>query len=348
MPHQEGQPPMEPVNDEAIQERQYSATLVASEGLGFGTGTIGVEDRLADEIDGLTPDVLDAVDAVITGDDSILIDIDSDDDGVMLDDDGCGDGREVGRVFQGSLLKLKSLVRAKVFGGAPVMATAAMIGLGQAKEGLNGLFGRAVNTLKEKRIGFGGHSDTHAHGEMCGCGAIDKAPAIVAKVLEEKDAVRSTVALLGLDTAVLDGEDGIFANYQAYFDNEVVGKEDQYSGKNALQNLLDNGKIVKELDGTHNEVRIVLNMVEGKTVDQERIRQVSGGLAQVFAVDVPRLKRIADGMYDDPADQSKALVSMVVHTLGVAGTLTKGDLPVYVISEANASVPTDTDQLVDA
>jgi len=320
-------------NDEAIKESKYDVVLVAAEGLGFGTGTIGVQDRLANPEDGLTTEVLAAVDEAIHGDD-ILISIDRDKDGKLLDDDGCGDGREVARVFQGLVAKAKSLIRPKVFGGAPTMAEAAEIGLGRAKgHSLNGLFSKAVGILKERRIGFGGHSDTHAHGENCGCGAIDKAPAIVAKVIEEQENIRSVIGVLGLNNDLLDGEDGVVANYTDFYESDVKGHEAEYSGRAALQELLDNGKIVKELGGDHTEVRIIINMVKGKTVNQELIREVSGGTAQVFCVDFPRLQEIAEGMYDDPADQEKALVSMVVHTLGVAGTLTKGDLPVYVISE---------------
>jgi hypothetical protein len=322
-------------NDEGISQPPYQVDLVAPEGLGFGTGTIGVQDRLSNPDDGLSSEILDKVDAVIrTGD--ILVDIDCDKDGKLLDDDGCGDGREVARVFEGLVARAKSLVRPKVFGGAPTMAEAAEIGLGRAEgTGLNGLFSRAVQTLKEKRIGFGGHSDTHAHGENCGCGAIDKSPAIVAKVIEERDNIKAVVGLLGLNDRLLDGDEGIINNYAKYYESDVRGHEDEYSGRTALQELLDNGKIVKELGGAHTEVRIIINMVKGKTVNQELVRDVSDGQAQVFCVDFPRLQEIAQALYSDHDDQEKALVSMVAHTLGVAGTLTKGDLPVYVISNAD-------------
>ena len=335
-------------HDEVIVEQKYNAMLLAPEGLGFGSGSIGVEVRLADEADGLNEAVLTKVDEAITSD-NILVDVDHGKDGNLLYDDGCGDGREVARVFRGVVLKTKSLVRSKVFGGAAVMATAAAIGTGEASgKKLNPLFSWAVQKLESKGIGIGGHSDTHAHGQNCGCGAIDKAPLIVSKVTDYNDEIRSVVGLLGLDVTTLDGDDGIFANYDNYLENEVSGFENEYSGRKALDELLDIGKVVKELDGTHNEVRIVLNTVEGKTVNQELIRGVSDGLAQVFAVDVWRLKQIAEGMYDDPVAQNKALVSMVVHTLGVAATLTKGDLPVYVVSEANASAPTEDPSLVAA
>ncbi len=105
-----------------------------------------------------------------------------------------------------------------------------------------------------------------------------------------------------------------------------------YSGREALEQLREKKKVIKELDGTHNEVAVVLNYVQGKTVNQQKVREISGGAAQVFAVDVWRLQSIAARLYpNDESKQNKALLSMVVHTLGVAATLTRGDLPVYVV-----------------
>ena len=96
--------------------------------------------------------------------------------------------------------------------------------------------------------------------------------------------------------------------------------------------IIDSGKIVKELTGKHLEMYIVLNDVEGYTVNQELVREVSGDQVQVFAVDVWRLKELAAELYEQPEEQALALKSMLVYTLAVAATLTKGDLPVYLAS----------------
>ena len=102
-----------------------------------------------------------------------------------------------------------------------------------------------------------------------------------------------------------------------------------------MEEIIEDGKIVKELTGAHQEVAIVLNTVPGYTVNQQHIRSVSSEQAQVFGVDVPRLASVAERLYPESEDEQKrALISMVVYTLATAGTLTKGDLPVFVVSAA--------------
>lgn len=307
--------------------QKYNVTLVAADGLGFGDGTIGVVDRISNESDPLNQEVLQKVDDAINSDE-ILVDVDSDSSGQMIDDDGCGDGRGVLSIFEGVSKRFKSLNRAKVFGASPVMMSAALIGLNKAKGSFNEVFAQATGLLKSKNIGYGGHSDTHAHGENCGCGAIDKAPAIIAAAIEKQSVITNTLESLSIDTT---GINTIFANYKTYSD---TSDNSAYSGAKALKGVLEEGKVVKELEGGHAEVRIVLNMVKGKTVNQELIREISDGSAQVFAVDVWRLKDIAERSFDTPEEQQQAFLSMLVHTLAVSAVLTGGDLPVYTISEA--------------
>lgn len=98
------------------------------------------------------------------------------------------------------------------------------------------------------------------------------------------------------------------------------------------------GKVVKDLADDHLERRIVLNTIPGYTVNQELVRRATGGRVQVFATDLPRLQQIAEKLYDNPEDQRKAFLSQVIYTLGVAATLTKGDLPVYVIESESQLV----------
>ena len=57
--------------------------------------------------------------------------------------------------------------------------------------------------------------------------------------------------------------------------------------------------------------------------------------AQIFGVDVWRMKDIADKLHSGQPDrQHKALLSELVYTLGEAAVLTKGDVPVYMIQAA--------------
>lgn len=313
-----------------------------TDGLGFGEGGISHNDRTDVE-----PELKAKVEAIIQSDE-ILVAVDTDKDGVMLDDDGCGDGRGVKNIFEGVVERFKSLNRAKVFGGAPAMVASAAVGLGMAKgKKLVAVFEGGINSLKDKMIGFGGHTDEHAHGPNCGCGAIDKAPQAIANAVKYESEIRSTIEALGISD---DGLDDVYADYRDYA-AEIAG-DGTYQGVEVMSQVVESGKVVKKLADAHNEMYIVLNTKRGMTVNQELIRRVSDGKIQVFGVDVWRMQDLAARLYDnetvvtlhpelDEAQlalktaeyQHKAFLSELVYTLGVAATLTKGDLPVYAVSD---------------
>lgn len=304
--------------------RDVSGMKVAENGLGFGEGTISFEARRAE----VGPAALVQIEQIIF-DGSVLTPVSSDKFGKQIDDDGCGDGRVVTRVFEGSVEKTKSLDRPKVFGGGATMTTASLIGLGEAKDKkLSDVFSESMALLRDKMIGFGAHTDTHASGENCGCGAIDKAPAIIRNAVRFNREIRSTIEALGIPTDGLGDVEAAYASYAA-------GDMGAYSGKSIMNEIIDNGKIVKELDDDHKEIAVILNQVPGYTVDQEKIRKLSHSNAQAFAVDVWRVVELAERMYADQSDdvKHKALLSELVYTLATAATLTKGDLPVYVIHQ---------------
>jgi hypothetical protein len=309
---------------------EVEAQLVAENGLGFGEGGISGEERKS----ALSPEHLVAVETAVNSPE-ILVEVSKDKDGQMIDDDGCGDGRLVTRIFEGAEERLKSLRRPKVFGGGATMATASQIGLGRATgKTLRDAFSSGMSRLRDKQVGFGAHTDTHAHGPNCGCGAIDKAPIIIENALKFQEPIRDSIAALGIDT---DGLDEVFGSYRSFAETMDAPS---YTGKSVMEEIIDNGKIVKELDDDHKEMIVILNLVEGYTVDQEKIREVTDGQAQAFAVDVWRVKLLAERLYDGESVevQHRAFLSELVYTLATAGTLTKGDLPVYVVNKQPEAV----------
>lgn len=311
---------------------ELSITAVAPEGLGFGDGTISGKERL----EALDKDTLSKIEE-LAGSPRILVPVSVGKDGEPIDDDGCGDGRGVRRTFMGNEEKSKSLNRPKVFGGGVTMTASTVIGLGRAGDtSLQDLFSESMGTLAEKGIGFGAHTDIHAHGPNCGCGAIDKAPVILEKAIAFESQIRGVISKLGIET---EGLDDVYDNFRSYA-GKIKGQE--YSGARVMGEIVDNGKIVvKELDDDHKEVVILLNMVEGYTVDQDQVRQLTDGKAQAFAVDVWRMQQLVDRVYQDEPEEVRhqAFLSELVYTLATAGTLTKGDLPVYAIDQAKAAVP---------
>jgi hypothetical protein len=309
---------------------------LAENGLGFGEGAISVSDRLGSEEDGLSQENLDKTREGIRSP-LILKRIGADDEGSPVRDDGCPDGRGVLVVFDRFKEYGKSLARPKVFGGGATMAFSALVGLGQAKEGPTETFEAAAGLLEEREVDYGAHSDDHATGSATGCGAIDRAEDIIANVSkynrEIADTMYSVARAVGHDSETLGGNiDFVMDNFRT-FKNNCDG---QSTGADRLKCIEKRNKIIKKLRGDHQEVRIVLNTVEDHTVDQEYIRTLSEEKAQVFGVDVWRLQEISEGMFPgDEQAKERSFLSMLAYSLGTAATLTKGDLPVDLITPAD-------------
>ena len=295
----------------------FSTTLI-SDRLDFGHGQISAAES--------EPSMLILLDETIRRPE-ILVPIDTDDQGRIIDDDGCGDGRGTKLVFTSTETYKRSLNRAKVFGGAVTMTAAGLIGTGGASNlTLPRVFSRAIDLLEAEEIDFGAHTDEQAHGDNCGCGAIDKAPEAVMAALKYEDPIRESIKLLGADTSELDV---VYSNWRDYVTQ--FAEHPDYSGRKVTEGIISRGKVVKQLAGGHREKAIVLNTVPAYTVDQEFVRQATGGQAQTFAVDIWRLQRIAANSYNGQTTrQNQAYLSKLVYTLAVSAVLTKGDLPVYM------------------
>ena len=310
-----------------IEKRNVEVTKLKENGFGYGEGGISHIERRAV----IGDEMLSTVESVITTN-KILVPVDTDKTGNLLDDDGCGDGRSVKTVFEREVTHAKSLNRSKVFGGGVVMDTAMKIGLGEvAAEPLSDVFHDAIETLKDKQISFGAHTDDHQYpnpeSEKSGCGAIDLAPGVVANVVKYADKIEETIASLGADTT---GLSEVMSNFRMYAE-QIEGQP--FSGKKVVSEIINNGKIVKELQHNHLEAYVVLNTVEGYTVNQQLVREVSDDQVQVFGVDVWRMQELAARAYpDNESLQHKAFLSELVYTLSVSSTLTTGDLPVFHVS----------------
>lgn len=314
-------------NESAEQDRmpQIEVTQIAP-GLAFGFGEISKEK--------ISHDDLALVEDTILQNPDILIAVDTDDYGNQLDDDGCGDGREVKTVFTRDEQFNKSLNRSKVFGGGATMATAIMIGTGNAGEApLNDVFSASMAKLRQSDVNFGAHTDETANDEKCGCGAIDRAPDALAAALRYERPIRGVIEMLdGVDTTELDT---VYDNYREYVPLQLL-KSKEYDSAQVMDEIVSKEtKVVKQLGGQHLESGIVLNEVEGFTVNQKLVRDVTGSRAQTFAVDVWRLQEIAEKVTSgDPKLSQQAMLSELIYTLAIAAVLTQGDLPVYKIEKA--------------
>ena len=299
-----------------------------SDGLGFGDGTIS---RHA--LEGVVGDGAFAqAEAAIVSQD-ILVPIGKVE-GAPVEDDGCGDGREVAVVFKGTEVKQHSLDRYKVFGGGVAMAGAGRIGLGQARgRTLNETFVDAMDEMDEAGVDYGAHTADHVKNPATdsGCGAIDNAPAVVAYVANNRATIRAAVESLGADTS---GLDDVLDEFEAYA-AEIEGQP--YNGREVIEEVLQRGKVVKQLKGAHKEGDLVWNKVRGFTVNQAAVRQATEGKLYAFSVDEPRMEDIENELHeDDTAASHKAFLSEQVYTLAVSAVLTPGDQRIYLVQAASA------------
>ncbi|MCA9333130.1 hypothetical protein KDA00_04645 [Candidatus Saccharibacteria bacterium] len=309
-----------------------------TDGLGFGDKN-GIshnrrisEDATAEDLPVLLETVNVIEDHIASSE--VLVPVDTDKDGKMLDDDGCGDGRGwkkiVVKVGDTIKEKMKSLNRAKQFGGGITMAMAGLVANGKVQgQTLRSSFSDSIKLLEQRRLGFGAHTDDHAHGPNCGCGAIDRAPEILNNAIVFESQIREvSINVLGLDEQDVDVA---YQNIKSFLPSM---ESESYKGSDVADEVINEGKVVKELTGPHLEMYILLNEVDGFTVDQAKIRELSDERVQAFSVDVWRMRQQANDSYDNPEEANVAFAGAVIYTLATAGTLTAGDLPVYLIKKA--------------
>lgn len=294
-----------------------------SNGFGFGNDEKPGFDELAAEVG--DKHIAAAEGAILSG--HVIVPVSKTDDGKDVVDDGCGDGREVSLVSQSGATLKTSLHRPKVFGGGVMMTVASRIGLGvEDHDELELAFDDAMRLLDEHGVDYGAHTDTHASSSQSGCGAIDNAPIILRNIVKFRENISQT--LLGLNLGFSEGDiKTVLDNFEAVA-QRTAGR--QYESKKVVDSIVDRGKVIKKLDGAHKELFVLLNMIPGTTADQGLIRSVTEGKAQLFDVDVWRLRVINSALYEIDTDQHTALLSELVYTLGTAATLTRGDLPVYL------------------
>jgi Cadmium carbonic anhydrase repeat len=283
-----------------------------SDGLGYGNQSSAISVTSEDK------ELMHRVDEALHSD-SLIVPLSLDEAGQPVRDDGCGDGRMCVHVYPHEH-------RAKVFGGGLTMTVSMLIGLGKATgQAPEHLFADGITVLRDSQLDFGAHTDDHAVPPNSGCGAIDKFPEILETSTDFTVQIAASIRMLGMDTNLLDE---VQAAFQQYVQDHTA---DPYSGHTVSEMIVHEGKLVKELTGTHVEKAIVLNMIAGSTVDQKFVYENTNGKAEVFAVDVWRMQELADTQYSTAPLRQKAFLSELVYTLATAAVLTQGSLPVYVV-----------------
>lgn len=325
---------------------EYEAKCIAPEGLGFGEGSISAHEVLTSE------QLATATELLIAHKDRIIRPVEE-------YDDGCGDGRPTDIVFQvidGQTDEIreykKSKLRAKIFGGGLQVAASmwrSVAGRPESEETVLGDRKFIAAKLSERDIQFGAHTDTHAEGDACGCGAIDKYASSVTIGVSEEYAEQIVAAASALDSTV--SEDSLRAAQQT---RHFISADEHYmsdaAGSLTMDFIMDSGAVVKRLREGHREALLFANDEPGTTVDQSVITELFKEAelpdnVHVFVIDVWRGKMYADVVgtiahdvlgVDASQAADVAYADFLVNQLAVATTLTKGDIPVIYNAKKTA------------
>lgn len=332
---------------EAETEKVYEMTCIAPDGLGYGEGSISSKERETDAEYNLTQEQLQrAIELVIEHESEVIAAVDE-------DDDGCGDGRPADRVFQvvddetGEIREYRvSKKRAKIFGGGLQVAASMWRAVEGAPVNAETVLGDRMfiaDELKNRDLHYGAHTDNHAHGDNCGCGAIDKYPQSTRNSGVYHDQILATLpAFYG--EAFEDQADAIS---QAFATRAEIAQNEQYmsdaAGRTTMDFIESDGAVVKELADGHLEVMTIVNTKPNTTVDQTVTARIFAEASlpegiQVFVIDAWRGEMYADAVadiavghgYDRKQAHDVAMADFYINQLAVAATLTDGSQPVLV------------------
>lgn len=337
-----------PMSSHEKEQQEVIIENIAPDGLGFGEGGISVRRQM--ELGILTAEVPEHVNELLMHDRQAFKKVEA-------SDDGCGDGRpwvKIMRMVDSEGMKQaveykRSLLRPKVFGGGLVVAASmwrAVNGVPNETSSLIADRQLMAEGLEDYGLSHGAHTDNHAEGDKCGCGAIDNYPVATANAVKYRTQITDTLkAVYGDDfTENSQAIEDVFAVYENLAENQEYFAES--NGRQAMEQIIDAGATVKELYGHHVEETIVINEVEDTTLDQQyftqKVKDMSTNkpqIVQAFTVDVWRGQQLADVVVQNKIQQDPtadathvykvAMADFFIRTLAVAGTLTAGDLPVY-------------------
>ena len=187
--------------------------------------------------------------------------------------------------------------------------------------------------LKAAGIGIGGHTDDHAHGASSGCGANDKLQTILELIAATAGSQRIAALAAGLGVVIDEKDSAKLAERAA----ELAGGDGLGTATERLALLRCYGD-VSSLCGAHNEQLIVINAVQGTTLDRFALSERFGERAAVFNVDSwafePSLLEMTDALGFQDLDLQNLLTALTAFNLGCALALCDGSMPVVLRTAA--------------
>lgn len=191
-----------------------------------------------------------------------------------------------------------------------------------------------ISTHKREGYDVGGHTDTHASGDNCGCGAADKVEEIYAKIADQENKVRELVEAIYGEPVDDTTHARIMSNAQSHTEFDTGAKirdtfEDS-KGQPGSDTLMEN------LAGSHNEKIALLNTVPGTTLSRKAMQESLGNNLQAFNVDVWAFEKTAASVAASPEDARAIHIAMLYYNVATALTLCGPNMRVVVRSEQPA------------
>lgn len=201
----------------------------------------------------------------------------------------CGDGRTIDGYNISSSLWFKRGLGPQILGGTGGDATGVRLSKGYEPGAT--FTGDVSRTAVDHRSKFapGDHTDDHAEGEKTGCGAIDGQ---VRKNEIHTDPERSktveSVVKFIYKTADLPLPLDLFQELKANAQSINEHATEYFANKHKALDEISavSPKGIEPLVGTHNEISLTLNFVDGTTFDRDAYNAQTDGKIQNFNIDV--------------------------------------------------------------
>ncbi|QHN42731.1 hypothetical protein GII36_02575 [Candidatus Mycosynbacter amalyticus] len=192
-----------------------------------------------------------------------------------------------------------------------------------------------ISTHKREDHDVGGHTDTHASGDNCGCGAVDRVEEIYTKITDQGEKIRELAeAIYGepIDNAT---HARILSNAQSHTEFDTGAKIRKTFEASMSQPGSDT--LMENLEGSHNEKIALINVVPSTTLSRQDMQKVLGNDLQAFNVDAWAFEKTAASVAASSEDARAIHIAMLYYNVATALTLCGPNMRIVVRSEQ--SVP---------
>jgi hypothetical protein len=206
---------------------------------------------------------------------------------------------------------------------------------------------RMFTLLKERNIidDIGAHTGGHAEGDNSGCGANDKRKEVYGYMsqngLQLKSAAETLLSKLSGSDEVTDATRISGADHRLIMDNvnDLLASNYITTGRSVADKISELGRklfrkpqAVEALVGEHLEKAVVLNGLEGQSLDRTELAadEELGRIAQIFNLDVDALRKAAREIAKTPAEARQMFIAMLYKNLAVTCVLAHESLEVLV------------------